>query len=91
MRQMQATETDKYGVSSIAEATKWVSVVTSVVSAMTFPPLGGMWLDNLLGTKCLFTIMGVVFGFVGGMYCLLNMVKVKPGARHQSRYSNEDS
>jgi len=28
---------DKYGVSSIAEAMKWVSVVTSVVGVMTVP------------------------------------------------------
>ena len=40
--------------------------------------------DHLLGTKCLFFILGVIVGFVGGMYCLLDMVKAKAGA-HQSR------
>ena len=81
---MLPTENDKYGVSGMAEAMKWVSVVTSVVGVMTVPALGGIWIDNLLGTKCLFAILGVIFGFVGGMYCLLNMVKAKDGA-HQSR------
>jgi F0F1-type ATP synthase assembly protein I len=81
---MLPTENDKYSVRSMAEATAWVSVVTSVVGVMTVPALGGIWLDNLLGTKCLFVILGAIFGFVGGMYCLLNMVKAKAGA-HQFR------
>ena len=80
---MLPTENDKYGASSMAEAMKWVSVVTSVVGVMTVPPLGGIWIDHLLGTKCLFAILGVIFGFVGGMYTLLNMVNAEPGA-HQS-------
>jgi F0F1-type ATP synthase assembly protein I len=77
-------ENDKYGVSSIAEAMKWVSIVTSVVGVMTVPALVGIWIDYLLGTIYPFTILGVVFGFVGGMYCLLDMVKAKFGT-HQSR------
>ena len=32
----------------------------------------------------LLTILGVIAAFVGGMYCLLDMVKAKAGA-HQSR------
>ncbi len=81
---MGPTENNKYGVSSIAEAMKWVSVVTSVVGVMTVPALVGIWIDYLLGTNYPFTILGVVFGFVGGMYCLLDMVKSKVGT-HQSR------
>lgn len=81
---MQPTKNDKYGVSSMAEATKWVSVVTSVVGVMTVPALGGIWIDNLLGTICLFTVSGAIVGFVGGMYSLLEMVKAKAGPR-QSR------
>lgn len=50
---------DKYGMSNIAEAMKWVSVVTTVVGVMTVPPLGGIWLDYLLRTRCLFLIVGV--------------------------------
>ena len=75
-------ENDKYGVNSIAEAMKWVSVVTSVVGVTTVPALGGIWIDSLLGTRCLFVILGAVFGLVGGMYCLLDMVKANAGARH---------
>ena len=81
---MLPTADDKYGVSSIAEAMKWVSVVTSIVGVMIVPALVGIWIDHLLGTICPFTILGVVFGFVGGMYCLLDMVKANVGT-HQSR------
>jgi F0F1-type ATP synthase assembly protein I len=85
MRQMLPTETDKYGVGSTAEAMKSVSIVTSFVGVMTLPALGGIWLDNLLGTKCLFVILGAIIGFVGGMYSLLGMVKANKARAHQSR------
>jgi F0F1-type ATP synthase assembly protein I len=75
VRQMLPTENDNYGMSGMAEAMKWVSVVTTVVGMMIVPALGGFWIDNLLGSKGVFTILGVVFGFVGGMYGLLHMVK----------------
>jgi F0F1-type ATP synthase assembly protein I len=85
MRQMLPNEDDRYGVSSMAEAMKWVSVVTSFVGVMIVPALGGIWLDNLLGTKSLFTILGAIFGFSRGMYCLLGMVKASKAGAHQSR------
>jgi F0F1-type ATP synthase assembly protein I len=81
---MLRTENDQYGVNSMAEAVKWVSVVTSVVGVMIVPALVGVWIDNLLGTKYLFAILGGISGCVGGMYALLNMVKAKVGA-HLSR------
>lgn len=82
---MLSTENDKYGMSSIAEAMKWVSVVTSVVGVMIVPALGGIWLDKLLGTNLLFLILGAVFGFLGGMYSLLNMVRAKADHSHSFR------
>jgi len=74
MRKMLLTKNDQYGVSSVTKAMKWISVVTSIVGIMTIPALGGIWIDNLLGTTCLFGILGVIVGFVGGMYGLLEMV-----------------
>lgn len=85
MIHMLPIEDDKYGVNSMAEAMKWVSVVTSVVGVMIVPALGGMWIDTLLGTKCLFVILGAIFGFAGGMYCLLGMVKANKAGVHQVR------
>ena len=84
VRQMLPTENDRYGVSRTAEAMKWVSVVSTVVGIMVVPALGGFWIDNLLGTRGVFTLLGVVFGFVGGMYGLLYMVKGNTGV-HKSR------
>ncbi len=81
---MLPTENDKYGVNSMAEAMKWVSVVTSFVGVLVVPAFGGIWIDHLLGTKCLFVILGVILGFTGGMCSLLDMVKAKAG-EHQSR------
>jgi F0F1-type ATP synthase assembly protein I len=80
--QMLPTENVKCDVNSMAEAMKGVSVVTSVVGVMIVPALGDLWMDNLLGTKWLFVILGAIVGFVGGMYSLLDMVKattVPPG------------
>ena len=82
---MLPTKNDKYGVGSMAEATKWVSVITSFVGVMIVPALGGIWLDNLLGTTSVFTILGAIFGFIGGMYCLLGMVKGNKAGAHQTR------
>lgn len=79
---MLPIENDKFGVSSMAEAMKWVSVVTTFVGVMTLPALGGIWTDNLLGTKGLFAVLGAMVGFFGGMYCLVEMVKA---GTHQSR------
>lgn len=81
---MVPTENGKYGVSSVAEAMKWISVITSVVGVMIVPALVGVWIDRLLGTNYPLTILGVVIGFVGGMYCLLDMVKAKAGT-HESQ------
>ena len=84
VRRMLPIENGKYDVRSIAEAVKWVSVITSIVGVMTVPALVGLWTDHLLEIKYLFVILGVIVGFVGGMYCLLDMVKAKAGAQ-QSR------
>ena len=81
---MDPRENDKYGVNAMAAAMKWVSVISSAVGVMTLPLLGGIWIDNLLGTNILFMILGVIVGFAGGLYCLLEMVKVN-AKMHRSR------
>ena len=82
VRRLLPIENVKYGVNSIAEAMKWVSVVTSVVGVTTIPALVGIWMDHLLGMTCFFVISGALFGLIGGMYCLLDMVKARTGV-HQ--------
>jgi hypothetical protein len=63
---------------SVAVAMRWVSEITSVVFVMTLPALGGIWADHAAGTQCVFTILGAICGFSGGMYALLSMVKANP-------------
>ena len=62
---MLPTKNDKYGVSSMAEATTWVSVVTSIVGVMLVPALVGMWIDNLVGNEYLFVILGLSLALLG--------------------------
>ena len=81
---MRPLADDGYGVNSTAEGSKWISIVTSFVGVMIIPVLSGIWIARLLGTKCLFLILGMILGFVGRMYCLLGIVKANVGV-HQSR------
>ena len=55
-----------------------LSIVTSAVGVMVVPAFGGFWIDRLLGTKYVFAILGVIFGIVWGMHCLLEMVMARP-------------
>lgn len=84
---MDPRKNDKYGVNALAAAMKWVSVISSAVGVMTLPILGGIWIDYLLGTTLLFMIVGVIVGFAGGLYCLLEMVKVHAKPRRSRRLS----
>lgn len=73
------TKNDKYGMSNLAEAMKWGSVVTSVVGVMIVPALVGVGIDNALGTEHPYAILGAIVGFVGAMYGLLDVVKATGG------------
>jgi len=63
----------------LALAMEWVSKITTVALEMVLPAVGGGYLDQRLGTKY-WTLIGLVLGFVVGMWHLLVMTKVKtPG------------
>jgi F0F1-type ATP synthase assembly protein I len=61
--------------SSYAMAMQWVSRITAVAVEMVLPGAIGFWIDSKLGTKVLFLILGVILGFVGGMWQLIKMTK----------------
>ena len=46
-----------------------------VVACVVAGTLGGVWLDDLAGTKVLFTLLGVLFGTVAAFYGLYKMIK----------------
>ena len=59
--------------SAMARAYAWTARLTSISLEMALPALGGFWLDQKLGTKFLFLILGVLLGFVAGLWQLLKL------------------
>ena len=57
----------------IAMAMVWVSRITTISIEMVLPGVIGYWIDLRLGTKPAFLIVGVILGFVGGMWQLLKL------------------
>jgi F0F1-type ATP synthase assembly protein I len=76
-REMDNSPDDR---SSYADAMQWVSRITSVVTEMVLPGVIGYWIDLRLGTQVVFLILGVILGFVGGIWQLIKMTKHKNGA-----------
>jgi F0F1-type ATP synthase assembly protein I len=68
----------------LALAMEWVSKITVVALEMVLPAVGGGYLDQRLGTKY-WTLVGVVFGFLVGMWHLLQMTQVKTGGGNEKR------
>ena len=58
----------------MAEATNWVSKITTVALEMVLPGLAGLWLDNQLDTRFL-TLLGFACGVPLGMWHLIAMTK----------------
>jgi F0F1-type ATP synthase assembly protein I len=64
---------------SYARAMVWVSRITSIAVMMVLPGAVGYWADMRIGTKPVFLILGVILGFVGGMWQLIGLTKHKDG------------
>ena len=62
------------GPPPLALAMEWVAKITTVAVEMFLPALGGAYLDRRLGTRY-WTLMGVVLGFVVGIWHLLQMTR----------------
>jgi ATP synthase protein I len=65
------------GRSAYALAMEWVARITSISLEMVLPGLGGYWVDQKLGTKMLFLILGIILGFAVGLRSLLLLTKNK--------------
>ena len=59
----------------MAVAMVWSSRITTIAMEMVLPALLGIWADRRLGTGILFLLLGVVFGFILGMWSLLKLAK----------------
>jgi F0F1-type ATP synthase assembly protein I len=63
------------GRSPIAVATHWASQVTTISIEMVLPILLGVWADQKLGTKAVFTILGGIAGLWLGVWSLMRIAK----------------
>jgi ATP synthase protein I len=82
---------NRRSVDPLALAMEWVSKITTVALEMVLPTVGGGYLDRRLGTTY-WTLIGVIVGFLVGMWHLLQMTKVKPVAGgDEQRNAGDDS
>lgn len=63
------------GRSPIAVAIHWASQVTTISVEMVLPALLGVWADQKLGTKAVFTILGGILGLWLGVWNLMRIAK----------------
>ncbi len=59
----------------IVVALEWTTRLTTIALEMALPGAGGFWLDQWLGTKALFLVLGVIVGFVLGMWHLVLLTR----------------
>lgn len=64
------------GRSPIAVAFHWASQVTTISVEMALPMLLGVWVDQNLGTKVVFALIGVALGLWLGIWSLLRIAKI---------------
>lgn len=63
----------------------WTSRVTTISLEMVLPILAGYWLDQQLGTKVLFLMLGAVFGLVAGIWHLVKLTQPASSKRQKDR------
>ena len=61
----------------MAQAMSLSSMIISVAMEMVLPGLAGYWIDQRLGTKLVFLLLGLVLGVVGGMIHLVRLLSPK--------------
>jgi F0F1-type ATP synthase assembly protein I len=71
--------------SPFALATEWSARITTISLELILPVLIGYWLDQRLGTRVLFLILGVILGFVTATFSLVRLTK--PSGREPPQHS----
>jgi len=59
--------------STIAQAWAWSSRVTTVALEMTLPAAAGYWIDQKLGHRLIFLVLGATLGMILGLVSLVRM------------------
>ncbi len=65
--------------SNMAKAYQWLSRIFTVALEMVVPGLVGYWLDQRLGTRVVFTLLGFAFGVPWAIWHLLRMTSAAEG------------
>ncbi len=62
-------------VSPVARAMQWTSRIMAISLEMVLPGLAGYWLDQKLGTRALFMLLGFAFGGVVAFGHLIHLAR----------------
>ena len=66
--------------SAIAQAMEWSAAIMTISAEMVVPGLLGYWIDQWLGTKVLFLLLGFALGGVLAGMALMRITKKRVGA-----------
>ena len=79
--------------SSMAKALDLVSQITTISLTAVLPAVGGYFIDNWLGTKIVFILIGLALGMTAAGFQLMKLVKKLEHAtatRSKRKLPNED-
>lgn len=79
--------------SAMALALEWAATVMTISAEMVLPGLAGYWVDQQLGTRVLFLLLGFAAGFVLAGLALARIAKkrtVKRDGQGYVRQSNDE-
>jgi len=75
------------GRASIALAGGWATRIMTVSLEMVLPGLAGYWLDQKLGTKALFMLIGFVLGCTAAVMHLIALTRSSKRQRDEKKSS----
>lgn len=81
---------DRQTHSTLVEAHRWVSRLTTVSLEMALPAFLGHWLDEKWSTSPWLTAIGALLGFACGMTHLLQMAKEAEQKERRSKDQSTD-
>jgi len=65
--------------SPMAIALGWSATIMTISAEMVVPGLVGYWLDQRLGTRVLFLLIGLAAGCTAATLSLVSAIKKRPG------------
>ena len=76
---------------ALAKAYHWAARGMTVAIGMVVPGMAGYFVDNRLGTKVLFTILGFAFGMAFGIWQLLQLAHATDQSNRAASGKNKES